>query len=191
MPCKFSIGRSLPTYHALDTTVKLCICDPQQERSSIPSEAIGDGSFELGSSFSSQYPAQLQSSPPKKKEKFRSFHSAKDQALGYTADVLKEEYFDGHEGVDFLGDDMPFFLVNAGKDLFFEPRQPATEHNSVHEEQTKATSKPSGDSDQSDLAALPSLQHPSGMMRPLSLTTKTKPRPPIPILQHNMPVGSH
>jgi hypothetical protein len=121
----------------------------------------------LGSSFSSQYPAQLQSSPPKKKEKFRSFHSAKDPALGYTADVLKEEYFDGHEGVDFLGDDMPFFLVNAGKDLFFEPRQPATEYNSVHEEQTKATSKPSGDSDQSDLAALPSLQHPSGNDAPV------------------------
>jgi len=63
---------------------------------------------------------------------------------------------------------MPFFLVNAGKDLFFEPRQPATEHNSIHEEQTEVTSKPSGESDQSDLAALPSLQqHPSGNNAPV------------------------
>jgi hypothetical protein len=32
---------------------------------------------------------------------------------------LKEQ----HEGVEFLGSDMPFWIVNAGHDLFFKTRQ--------------------------------------------------------------------
>src|SRR6266487_798072 len=123
------------------------------------SEAIGDGGLESGSSFSSQDPAQFQSSPPKKKkEKFRSFHSAKDPAEGYSIDILKEEHVEGHEGVDFLGDNMPFFLVNAGRDLFFEPRQPVVEYNPRDEQENDATDKSSGDLDESNSATLPSLQ---------------------------------
>jgi hypothetical protein len=39
------------------------------------------------------------------------------------AELLKEEYFEGQEGVDFLGSSMPFFLINAGRDLFYTTRQ--------------------------------------------------------------------
>ncbi len=41
-----------------------------------------------------------------------------DPAFGRAVESLEEEYFDGQSGVDFLGSDMPFFLVHAGKDLF-------------------------------------------------------------------------
>lgn len=43
-------------------------------------------------------------------------------AAGYTAEEIREEYFEGQEGVDFIGSCMPFFLVHAGADLFPPPR---------------------------------------------------------------------
>jgi hypothetical protein len=46
-----------------------------------------------------------------------------DPACGRAGEPLKEEYFNGQEGVDFLGYDIPFFLVNAGRELFFETPQ--------------------------------------------------------------------
>lgn len=46
-----------------------------------------------------------------------------DPACGRNVELLKEEYFQGQEGVDFLGCDMPFYLVNAGRDLFFNTYQ--------------------------------------------------------------------
>jgi len=53
-----------------------------------------------------------------------------DPAFGRAVEYLEEEYFDGQSGVDFLGSDMPFFLVHAGKDLFSktgEASKPVTE----------------------------------------------------------------
>ena len=41
-----------------------------------------------------------------------------DPAQGCDVIELAEEYFEGNEGIDFLGQDKPFFLVSAGRDLF-------------------------------------------------------------------------
>ena len=38
-------------------------------------------------------------------------------AARYLSEDLKEQYFEGQEGVDFLGNCMPFFLIRAGQDL--------------------------------------------------------------------------
>ena len=46
-----------------------------------------------------------------------------DAARRYDVEPLQEEYFDGQEGVDFLGSSTPFFLIKAGRDLFYESHQ--------------------------------------------------------------------
>lgn len=46
-----------------------------------------------------------------------------DAARRYDVEPLREEYFEGQEGVDFLGSSTPFFLIKAGRDLFYESRQ--------------------------------------------------------------------
>jgi hypothetical protein len=46
-------------------------------------------------------------------------------AAGYLSEDLKEQYFEGQEGVDFLGNCMPFFLTRAGQDLNASQHQPA------------------------------------------------------------------
>ncbi|KUJ18064.1 uncharacterized protein LY89DRAFT_36448 [Mollisia scopiformis] len=46
-----------------------------------------------------------------------------DPSIGCALEEVSEEYFQGRHGVDFLGQSgAPFYLVNAGRDLFF--RQP-------------------------------------------------------------------
>lgn len=53
-----------------------------------------------------------------------------DPAFGRAVESLEEEYFDGQSGLDFLGSDMPFYLVHAGKDLFSKTEEvcePVTE----------------------------------------------------------------
>lgn len=49
-----------------------------------------------------------------------------DPSYGRDKEALKEEQFLDHDGVEFLGSDMPFFLVKSGRDLFFKTRQTST-----------------------------------------------------------------
>ncbi|KAE8452742.1 hypothetical protein EG329_013014 [Mollisiaceae sp. DMI_Dod_QoI] len=47
-----------------------------------------------------------------------------DPSLGHVLEEVSEEYFKGCHGVDFLGQSSsPFFLINAGRDLFFRKPQ--------------------------------------------------------------------
>jgi len=45
----------------------------------------------------------------------------------HNTEPVAEEYFKGQEGVNFLGSAMPFYLINAGSDLFSKTRQPVTD----------------------------------------------------------------
>jgi hypothetical protein len=47
-------------------------------------------------------------------------------AAGFASENLEEEYFQGQEGVNFIGS-MPFFTVRAGKDLFGSPQAKLSE----------------------------------------------------------------
>jgi hypothetical protein len=60
---------------------------------------------------------------PPKVTKNQETPYASDVACRHDVEPLKEEYFEGQEGVDFLGSSMPFFLINAGRDLFFKTLQ--------------------------------------------------------------------
>jgi hypothetical protein len=75
-----------------------------------------------------------------------------DAAYGRDVEPLKEEYFQGHEGVEFLGSDMPFFLVQAGKDLFFNRRQNSgvAELSSPPDEQSRELQASSNEVDDDD-----------------------------------------
>jgi hypothetical protein len=77
----------MPTFHVHDTAVKLCVWDPHHP----PTVVM-------------EHQGQTPLIPI-------------DPAFGRAVEPLEEEYFDGQSGVDFLGSDMPFFLVNAGKGL--------------------------------------------------------------------------
>ena len=81
----------MPTYHIYDTTVKLYAWDPHQD----PTCKI-----EKLSHNNAVFPI--------------------DPAYGREVEALKEEGFDGKGGLDFLSNDMPFFLCHSGRDLFFK-----------------------------------------------------------------------
>ncbi|KAE9375529.1 hypothetical protein N431DRAFT_463611 [Stipitochalara longipes BDJ] len=84
----------MPTYHIYDTSVKLYVWDPHQTpRRAIEEKTNNNAVFPI------------------------------DPAYGRDIEPLKEEYFDGHEGIDFLGSDMPFFLCRSGEDLFYKARK--------------------------------------------------------------------
>lgn len=100
----------MPRYHALDTAVKLCVWDPQ----AAPSSNIENDEAED--------PTTAQNAAAVFKNKNRLLRPKKREqsgpAIGYIVDYLKEEYFEGQGGVDFLAPGMPFYLVKAGRELF-------------------------------------------------------------------------
>jgi hypothetical protein len=110
----------MPRYHALDTGIKLCVWDPhaapklktQEDKDhSTPPSSISDAFSRINGSL-------LPKSKRKGEEK-------SGPAIGYVVDDLEEEYFEGHEGVDFVAPGMPFYLVGAGRELF-APREEET-----------------------------------------------------------------
>lgn len=99
----------MPRYHALDTAISLCVWDPQVDPNS---EADGNERSDTpAADFLTNITKKLELLRPKQKE-------TSGPAIGYVVDNLKEDYFEGHEGVDFLDPAMPFYLVKAGKELF-------------------------------------------------------------------------
>jgi hypothetical protein len=98
----------MPRYHALDTAIELCVWDRQTPGSK------ADGNDGHSTSTTTDFASMLKDhglEHPKKKEAY-------GPAAGHFVDILKEEYFEDQEGVDFLGPAMPFYLVKAGKELF-------------------------------------------------------------------------
>jgi hypothetical protein len=121
----------MPKYHALDTAVKLYVWDPQQPINT-SNTLSNDGQALISNgqqrdvssvpfSIFDGVPAPTKSPPA-------------DPAFGYDVDVVSEEYFEGQEGVDFLCHDMPFFLVNAGKELFEPPQLSFGHSGSISQE---------------------------------------------------------
>ena len=113
----------MPRYHPLDTAVNLYIWDPQQTSSSsdpVPMEENTPNSNGQQRKLPA-VPFSIFGGIPAPSES-----AFTDPAFGQDADVVKEEYFEGQEGVDFLGLDMPFFLANAGTDLFKSRRNFST-----------------------------------------------------------------
>lgn len=109
----------MPRYHALDTSVRLCVWNPQANPDSRTDG--NEGSDAAAADFVATI-VRKYAPPPPKKEK------TSGPAIGYAVDKLQEEYFEGHEGVDFLGPAIPHYLVKAGKGLFLssgedEPRR--------------------------------------------------------------------
>lgn len=99
----------MPRYHALNTAVNLCVWDPQPD-----SDSKADGSEGMDSATADSLAAIMKKyAPPPPKQKDKS-----GPATGYVVQYLREEYFEGKEGVDFLGPAMPYYLVKAGKELF-------------------------------------------------------------------------
>ena len=103
----------MPRYHALDTGIKLCVWDP----TATPKLETGKGHDRSAppSSISAAFSRLNSSSLPTSK---RKIEEKSGPAIGYVVDDLNEEYFQGHEGVDFLAPGMPFYLVKAGNELF-------------------------------------------------------------------------
>ena len=96
----------MPRYHALDTAIKLCVWDPSaEEATSKKSDVIS----------ADQAVSTISTSNGVFCHKTKETHGP---ASGYVVDDLKEEYFEGDEGVNFLDSDMPFYLVKAGSQLF-------------------------------------------------------------------------
>ena len=99
----------MPRYHTADTGIKLCVWDPQQPNI-----------------VKTEPDQQENTHPPSGHDAVVNCHGARwskkeeksGPAMGHIVDDLKEEYFAEHEGLDFLGFDMPFYLVMAGKELF-------------------------------------------------------------------------
>jgi len=94
----------MPRYYALNTAVNLCVWDPNpRERNNKESEMTKG----LGTPFASTHDGIAHP----KKETY-------GPAAQCVVDVLKEEYFEGKEGLDFLDIAVPFYLVKAGRELF-------------------------------------------------------------------------
>ena len=141
----------MPKYHALDTSVKLCVWDPnampqlktEDQGHSTPSSSISAAFSRLNGSL-------LPKSKGKNEEKF-------GPAIGYIVDDLDEEYFEGHEGVDFLAPGMPFYLVKAGRELFAGKEEDAVLHSTR-------------DFKGATLTTLPSMALPKDIYDPASLS---------------------
>lgn len=105
----------MPRYHSLATSIKLGVWDP----AAIPpnAEAKLNDSEACANPQNQPLTTRLEELRPKKTN--LHFHGP---AAGYLVEDLKEEYFDGEEGVNFLGGCMPFFLVRAGRDLLGIPQ---------------------------------------------------------------------
>lgn len=107
----------MPTYQCLDTEVQLCTWTPLLRYSTASKAA----NTEMAPSIVTKARVPV-ASPRVKKD------SLVNEALGNAGDSigplkvtkLNEEYFRGHNGLDFLGMDMPFYLIHAGGDLYRE-----------------------------------------------------------------------
>jgi hypothetical protein len=113
----------MPKYHALDTGIKLCVWDPN----ATPKLKTEDQDHSTSSSSISAAFSRLNDSlfPKSKRKNEENF----GPAIGYVVDDLDEEYFEGHEGVDFLAPGMPFYLIKAGKELFAGREEDAARHS--------------------------------------------------------------
>lgn len=99
----------MPRYNCLDTEVQVCMWDPPGHDalvldSSHPATAIN--SYSTSGSGSKIVPGA--SIPHKANTRY-------EPAQSYKLNTLKEEFFTGCEGLDFLGCGIPFFLIQAGK----------------------------------------------------------------------------
>ena len=102
----------MPRYHAIDTAIKLSVWDPRAPKSKTQRDRDHTtSSSSIGCAFSRLNGSILHQNKRKDEEK-------SGPATGCVIDDLKEEYFEGHEGVDFLGPGTPFYLVKAGRELF-------------------------------------------------------------------------
>jgi hypothetical protein len=99
----------MPRYYALDTAIKLSVWDPQTG----PDLKL-DNDRGGGKSNASVAAASMKHNGILRPNKIEGT----GPAIGYVIDDLKEEYFEGHEGIDFVAPGMPFFLVKAGRELF-------------------------------------------------------------------------
>lgn len=107
------INTTMPRYHALDSAIVLSTWDPSIKAVDDPDVVHACKNQTKPSA------AQMKALRP-----ISSNLHTDGPSVGYLAQDLKEEYFDGQKGVDFLGDCMPFFLIHAGGDLFGQT-QPA------------------------------------------------------------------
>ncbi|KAG9242659.1 hypothetical protein BJ878DRAFT_569129 [Calycina marina] len=96
----------MPTYHGINTSVKLRVWDPAQPF--LPVASKGDDADK----------------EEKAEARIAHMHALKLQpvksgpARGYVYEDLMEEYLEGFAGVQFLDNNTPFYLVIAGRDLF-------------------------------------------------------------------------
>lgn len=110
----------MPKYHAFDTSVSLCVWDPESTASSASSQR------HLAYDTNSAVPA----SDPMSTSKNKTISSRKsfDPANGDMITKLAEDWFDEYEGMQIIGTSlpMPFYLVRAGKDIFKTEQAEAT-----------------------------------------------------------------
>ena len=99
----------MPRYYALDTAIKLSIWDPQ---------ACSGLKFDNDRGSGTSNASVATSSTKHKILPRRNKIAEAGPATGYIVDDLKEEYFKGNEGLDFVAPGMPFYLVKAGRELF-------------------------------------------------------------------------
>ena len=113
----------MPKYHALDTGIKLCVWDPNATpQLKTEDQDHSTSSSSISAAFSRLNGSLLPESKRKNEEKF-------GPAIGYVVDDLDEEYFEGHEGIDFLAPGIPFYLIKAGKELFARTEEDAVRHS--------------------------------------------------------------
>jgi hypothetical protein len=110
----------MPRYHTLGSAVVLCSWDP-----AFKAEKDYNRN-ELSNSSSKPSTAAHQAALPPKSTRLHT----DGPAAGYLTEDIREEYFDGQEGVDFISNCMPFFLIHAGADLFAPPQSSHKDHRS-------------------------------------------------------------
>ena len=109
----------MPTYHALNTSVRLCYWTQTATNSATASRhhetPLRYGADTPDRRFDSPLPNKTLplASGKKRGEK----EPPPDPATGHGVITLTEDFFEHHEGLDFLGN-APFYLVRAGKDIF-------------------------------------------------------------------------
>jgi hypothetical protein len=107
----------MPTYQCLDTEVQLCTWTPLLRY------------LTASSATNTRIPQSLNikglvpgTNPGDRKDSWVNEvqGNSDDPAWPWKVTRLNEEYFKGHEGLDFLGMDMPFYLIHARGDLYSE-----------------------------------------------------------------------
>jgi hypothetical protein len=102
----------MPRYHCLDTEVQLSTWDPLSCQSTLDSSSPTTHTPARHSHSTSISDFRSQKNASAFNGRIPPYYHTRSQKVKR----LTEEYFKGHEGLEFLGCDAPFFLIHAGTD---------------------------------------------------------------------------